>query len=275
METDIEYDDESSGRLRTVGRQIKLWREAAGLRQAELGAAIGYSEEQVSSVERGRRVPKPEFLDRADELLGAGGKISAMKKDVEEARYPKNLRDLTKLEADSVEMGAYNTHTIHALLQTEEHMRTLFGMRRPLYSEEVVEREVSARMARREIIDPARPHPVFSFVLEEATLRRPDGGRMVQHRQLEHLLEVGQLRNIAIQVMPMNIENHPGLGGSFRLFKLRNGATLGYTEAQHVTRLLSAPKEVQSLEMQYGNIRAEALRPGESLAFIEKLLGEK
>jgi len=129
-------------------------------------------------------------------------------------------------------------------------------------------------MARQEIIAPARPGPVFSFVLEEAALRRPDGGRMVQRRQLEHLLKVSQLRNIAIQVMPMDIEHHPGLGGSFRLFKLKNGTTLGYTEAQHMTRLFSAPKEVQSLEMQYGNIQAEALRPGESLAFIEKLLGE-
>lgn len=41
-----------------------MWREAAGLRQAELGAAIGYGEEMVSSVERGRRIPRPDFLDR-------------------------------------------------------------------------------------------------------------------------------------------------------------------------------------------------------------------
>lgn len=29
-----------------------MWREAAGMRQAELGAAIGYGEDMVSSVER-------------------------------------------------------------------------------------------------------------------------------------------------------------------------------------------------------------------------------
>lgn len=79
-------EDDSGAVMRAVGRQIKLWREAAGLRQAELGAAIGYGEELVSAVERARRIPRPEFLDKADEVLGADGKIAAMKKDVAEAR---------------------------------------------------------------------------------------------------------------------------------------------------------------------------------------------
>ena len=60
-------DEEAEAVLKTVGRQVKVWREAAGLRQAELGSAIGYGEEMVSSVERGRRIPKPDFLDKADD----------------------------------------------------------------------------------------------------------------------------------------------------------------------------------------------------------------
>jgi transcriptional regulator with XRE-family HTH domain len=37
-----------------------MWREAAGLTQTELGSAIGYGEEMVSSAERARRIPKPD-----------------------------------------------------------------------------------------------------------------------------------------------------------------------------------------------------------------------
>lgn len=33
--------DDSGAVLKTVGRQIKAWRERAGLTQGELGAAIG------------------------------------------------------------------------------------------------------------------------------------------------------------------------------------------------------------------------------------------
>ncbi|MFE7660927.1 helix-turn-helix domain-containing protein [Streptomyces celluloflavus] len=266
-------DDEGTAVLKAIGRQLKMWREAAGLRQAEFGAAIGYSDEMVSSVERGRRAPKPQYLEKADEVLGARGKIEGMKKDVAEARYPKKVRDLARLEDDAVELGAYSNTTIHGLLQTEEYTRVLFGRRQPTYGEDEIERLVAARMARQEVFE-RRPAPLLTFVQEEALLRRPIGGRMVLRRQLERLLELGKLRNVEIQVMPTETEEHAGLGGSFRVLKLSDGTTVGHNEVQLTSRLIANPKEVHVLEMRYGMIRAQALRSRESLAFIEKLRGE-
>ncbi|MGC5361456.1 helix-turn-helix domain-containing protein [Streptomyces sp. DT24] len=259
--------------ITAVGRQVKLWREAAGLRATELGAAIGYGENQVYKVEAGKRIPKPEFLDRADEVLGAGGKLSAMKKDVAEARYPKKVRDLAKLEANAVEMGAYADNVVHGLLQTEEYARALYGERRPAFAEEEVERLVAARMARQSVFE-RRPAPLLTFVQEEATLRRPTGGRAVLQRQLQHLLDVSALRHVEIQVMPIEAEEHAGLAGSHQVLKLNDGTTVGHNEGQLTSRLFTDPKEVQILEMRYGMIRAQALTPRLSRAFIEKLLGE-
>lgn len=270
---DTGLEDDSTAVVKAVGRQIKLWREAAGLKQTELGAAIGYGEEMVSAVERGRRYPKREFLESADKALSAGGKLAAMAGDVAEARYPKKVRDLARLEAEAVELGAYGNHNLQGLLQTEEYARALFDMRRPGYSEDEIERQVAARMARQEIFD-RRPTPLLTFVQEEVTLRRPIGGRMVLRRQLEHLLEVGRSRHVEIQVMPTNREEHAGMAGELRVLKLRGGDTVGYAEAQLTSRLICEPKEVQILEMRYGLVRAQALTPRESLAFIEKVLGE-
>ncbi|MFI2350154.1 Scr1 family TA system antitoxin-like transcriptional regulator [Streptomyces sp. NPDC019443] len=64
---------------------------------------------------------------------------------------------------------------------------------------------------------------------------------MVLRRQLERLLEVGQLRNVGIQVMPLDREDNAGLGGSFRLLRLRAGATVGLNEVQ-----LIQPRELRS-----------------------------
>jgi len=267
-------DEETAAVLRTVGRQVKVWREAAGMKQAELGAAIGYGDEMVSSVERGRRVPKPDFLDKADEVLGAGGKLSAMKEDVERARYPKKVRDLAKLEDEAVELGAYDSHHIHGLLQTPEYTRELYTMRRPAYSEDEIERYVAARMARKTVFERV-PRALLTFVQEEVTLRRPLGGRMVLRQQLEHLLEISKLRHVEIQVMPTDREDHAGMAGPIRVLKLRDGKTLGHTEGQLYSRVISDPKEVQILEMRYGMIRAQALSPRESLAYIEKVMGEE
>lgn len=97
---------------------------------------------------------------------------------------------------------------------------------------------------------------------------------MVMRKQLEHLLEVGRLRNVEIQVMPTDREDHAGLAGSLHLLKLREGDTVGHNEVQLTSRLISNPKETQVLEIRYGIIRAQALTPRESLAFIEKALGE-
>ncbi|WP_328688976.1 helix-turn-helix domain-containing protein [Streptomyces caniferus] len=270
---DVDPEDETQALVEAVGRQLKLWREAAGLRPAEFGAALGYGENLIYKIERGARIPRPEFLDKADEVLGAGGKIAAMKKDVEQATYPKKVRDLAKLEAKAVELGAYSNHNLHGLLQTKEYAQALIQTWRPAYSQDEVERMVAARMARRCIFERS-PAPSLTFVQEEVTLRRPVGGRMVLRRQLERLLEVGQLRNVEIQVMPTDCDDHAGMGGRIQVLKFGDGSAVGRDEGQVTSRPLSDPREIRVLELRYGIIRAQALTPRESLAFIEKALGE-
>ncbi|MFI9544193.1 helix-turn-helix transcriptional regulator [Streptomyces sp. NPDC052016] len=267
-------DEESTAVLRTVGKVIKMCRERKGLTQAELGTAIRYSEEQVSSVERGRRAPKPQFLQAADEVLGAGGLIAGLQRDVEEARYPKKVRDLKKLEGEAVEICAYDNSVVNGLLQTEEYLRAVFRSRRPAFPEEEVERLVAGRLARQKIVDVSRMIPAFSFVHDEATLRRRVGGRMVLRRQLERLLEIGRMRNVEIQVLPLDREDNASLGGPFTLLRLREGNTVVHNEVQRTSRLISDRQEIQILELRYGIIRAQALPPQESLTFIEKVLGE-
>ncbi|PJJ03310.1 helix-turn-helix protein [Streptomyces sp. 2333.5] len=266
-------EDETQAVVEAVGRQLKLWRKAAGMRPAEFAALMGYGENLVYKIERGVRIPRPEFLDKADEVLGAAGKIAAMKEDLEQATYPKKVRDLAKLEAQAVELGAYSNHNLHGLLQTKEYTTALFEMRRPAYSQDQVERLVAARVARESIFERS-PAPSLTFVQEEVTLCRPVGGRMVLRRQLERLLEVGQLRNVEIQVMPTDRDDHAGMGGQIQVLKFGDGSVVGRDEGQVTSRPITDPKEIRILELRYGIIRAQALTPRESLTFIEKALGE-
>ncbi|WP_053693010.1 helix-turn-helix domain-containing protein [Streptomyces sp. WM6372] len=269
----LDPEDESGAVVAAVGRQLKMWREAAGFDRSAFAEQMGYGADLTRKIESGTRIPRPEFLDKADAVLGAGGKIAAMKVDVEKARYPKKVRDLAKLESQSVEIGSYDNGVVPGLLQTEEYIRALYAVRRPAYSEDQTERLVAARVARQDILR-RHPAPLLTVVQEEAVLRRPIGGKMVLRRQLEHLLEVGQLRNVEIQVMPTAVEEHAGLAGSLKIMRLMDGTTLGHNEVQLVSRLITEPKEVQILDMRYGMIRAQALTPRESLTFIEKVLGE-
>ncbi|MET8182305.1 helix-turn-helix transcriptional regulator [Streptomyces sp. NPDC005336] len=206
--------------VKCIGRQVKLFRERAGLMQAQLGEAIGYSEERVSWVEQGRRVPQPDFLDAADEALEAFGVLRAAKDEVATVQLPAFFRGAAKLEAQAVEFHAYENQVINGLLQTADYARAVFTVQRPMLDEATIEQRVSARLARQEILS-RQPAPIMSFVTEEAVLRRPCGGRTVMRGQLEHLLHVGEMRNVELQVMPTGLEDHAGAGGPFALWSPR------------------------------------------------------
>ncbi|MFC9330556.1 helix-turn-helix domain-containing protein [Kitasatospora sp. NPDC057015] len=266
--------------FRAIGKQVKLLRERAGLTQKELGDRLGYGEDQISSLERGRRTPQPEFLDAADELLGAVGLLKAAKEDLAKAkakarvRHPAWFRDYARLEAEAVELHFYSTHNVPGLLQTESHARALYAMRKPLLAEQVIEERVVARLARQEILT-HWPTPLVTCIIEEAVLRRPIGGWDVHRRQLEQLLRLGALRSMELQVMPLDRAEHAGLGGPFTLLTPKARPQVGYVEVQNVSRLCTDSEEVRILAARYGSLRAQALTPPESLALIEKTLGER
>jgi hypothetical protein len=243
------------------------------MRVGEFAVAVGYGEDLVYKLESGKRIPRPEYLDTADEVLDAGGLVAAMKEDVKRVRYPKKVRDLAQMEARAVELQLYDPLHIHGLLQTPEYARALLSMRRPSYSAEEVERFIAARVARKAIFE-RDPAPDLSFVLEEWTLRRPLGGRTVLHGQLEHLLEAGHLRNVELQVMPMERDEHAGVDGGIEVLKFEDGSAVGRSPAVANGRPVSDLRQLRILELRYGIIRAQALTPRESTAFIEQLLGE-
>ncbi|MFB8773618.1 helix-turn-helix domain-containing protein [Streptomyces broussonetiae] len=271
---EVDPDDEwGVAVIATVGRQLKLRREAVGMRAAEFGAAVGYGEDLVYKVEGGKRIPRQEYLEQADEVLGAGGLIAATWEDVKKVRYPKRVRELGKLEAKAAEIGVYECNSVHGLLQTPEHARALIEAAQPTYSPDDVERMVAARLARQSVFE-RDPVPSLHFVLEEAPLRRRVGGTMVWHQQLERLLEVGRMKGVTFQIMPTDTDAHPGLDGRIELLKFPDGSAVGRSDGLFSGRPVFDPKQLRILELQFGTIRAQALPPRESLDFVEKLRGE-
>ncbi|MDI3405355.1 helix-turn-helix domain-containing protein [Streptomyces cavernicola] len=262
-----------AGFLKCFGQQLRLLRTRKGLSRAELGALLGYGEDQIASVELGRRIPKPELIDAADDALDADGMLKVMKEEVAKARYPAFFRDAAKLEREAVELHVYANQAVPGLLQTEEYARAVFEMWRPLLSEETVSQRVAARLARQQLFS-RQPHPTISFVIEESSLRRPLGNRAISRGQLEQILLYGHQRNVEIQVMPTERSEHAGLGGPFTLIETREGRRISYMEVNEHSRLYTERPVVRGFEERYGILRAQGLTPSDSLSFVEKLLGD-
>ncbi|OKK14096.1 helix-turn-helix domain-containing protein [Streptomyces sp. CB02400] len=276
MDDEVQQPEEyevGTGMLCVFGRQLKLFRERAGLDRAGLGSLTGYSASTIASFEQARRIPQPRFIDQADEVLGAGGVLSASKEEVARAQYPAFFRDAARLEAEAVEVHVYANQAVPGLLQTEEYARAIFMMMRPPMRDELIEQRVGARLDRQEILS-SHDALLASFVMDEAVLRRPIGGRGILRGQLEQILLMGQRRNVEIQVMPLDREENAGMAGPFTLIETKEGRRIAYAEVQNISRLQTERDRVRALEAKYGIIRAQALTPRESLAYVEKLLGE-
>ncbi|WP_263984589.1 helix-turn-helix transcriptional regulator [Streptomyces sp. HPF1205] len=265
-------DDAGRGVVAAFGQTMKTLRQREGLEREELGRRLGYSASTIASFEQGRRIPSPRTIDRTDHVLHAEGLLSVWKEQVERAQYPVFFQGMAALEKEALELLSFSMPVLNGLLQTEEYMRALLAMRRPLLDDEIIEQRVAARLARQDIFD-RRPLPLLSFVVDESLLRRPYGGKGVLRGQLEQLLLIAQKRNVQLQVMPLDREENAGVNGPFTVVTRRDGRQFVYAEAQGIGNLQTDPEQGVLAAARYGIIRSQALRPRESMEFIERLLG--
>ncbi|MEU0371532.1 helix-turn-helix domain-containing protein [Streptomyces sp. NPDC006283] len=91
--------------FRALGKQIKVLRERARPSQKDLGIAAHCGEDLISAIGRGGRTRQPDFLERVDGLVSAGGVLKAAINDVREAqskartRHPEWFRSFARAES--------------------------------------------------------------------------------------------------------------------------------------------------------------------------------
>ncbi|MEV7934868.1 Scr1 family TA system antitoxin-like transcriptional regulator [Kitasatospora sp. NPDC088264] len=141
----VENSDGVAEFYAAVGKLIKHFRERAGLTQRELAERLGYSEDQLGAVERGKRTPRVEILTKADEVLNAGGALLVVADDVMKAkiriseRHPASSRAFTSEEGRAVEIHEYSTMVIPGLLQTEAYIKSSYSTNEEAQCVEVAE----------------------------------------------------------------------------------------------------------------------------------------
>ncbi|MEU9060711.1 helix-turn-helix transcriptional regulator [Streptomyces sp. NPDC048430] len=255
------------------GRLLQHLRMRGKLNQQAFGEAIGYSLEQVASVEQGRRPAKSTFTEAAERVLGAGGVLAVLQGDVDRAKLPQFFRNFALIEAEVVSRFSYDPLLVPGLLQTEGYARAVFAGHCPPFSEEVVDQHTEGRLSRQKLLTRV-PLAELSFIVSEEALRNPVGGPEVMRGQWQRLLEAGALRNVEVQVMPAEAGFHVGLDGPFVVLETDEHKHLGYIESQEVGCMVRDPADVSAFGMRYGKLRSQALNGAESARFIERLVGE-
>ncbi|MGH3575931.1 MAG: helix-turn-helix domain-containing protein [Pseudonocardiaceae bacterium] len=207
-----------------MGTQLRRLREARGITAAVAGHGIRASHAKISRMELGR----VGFRDRdVADLLTLYGVTDEQERRafltlVRRANVPgwwHQYSDIVAswfeiylgLEQASSVIRTYQPQLIPGLLQTEDVARGVIELGYPRPSDDDLERRVSLRMARQEILtQPAAPQ--LWAVIEEATLWRFNG-RSVMRDQIDHLITMAELPNVALQLIPIHSGAHVALGG--------------------------------------------------------------
>jgi hypothetical protein len=269
-----------------LGNQLRRLRETADVTPDRAGYEIRASRSKINRMENGRVSFKER--DVAD-LLTLYGVTDQQLRDVMLdlakranapgwwAKYSDILPDWFEmylgLETSASIIRTFEFQFVHGLFQTEDYARAVMMHGHQAGPADEIDRRVSLRMKRQDLLLGQDPPQVWSIV-DEAVLRRPVGGREVMRSQLRRLVELSEMPHVTIQVMPFGHGGHSATSGSFTLLRF-NQADL--PDVVYIEQLTSALYiETRSDVDQYlevvNRLSTEALTPAASARFISKII---
>jgi hypothetical protein len=214
-----------------MGTQLRRLREAREITREDAGYHIRGSESKISRMELGR----VGFKERdVVDLLALYGVEDTAERDAlvtlaREAnapgwwhQYADVLPDwfhtYVGLEEAASVLRVYEVQFVPGLLQTANYARAVIARGQPGAPAEEIERRVSMRITRQELLTKAGG-PRLWAVVDEAVLRRPIGSPEVFRSQLEHLIEVTQDARITLQVTPFHTGGPIAEAGAFTIMR--------------------------------------------------------
>lgn len=275
----------------TVGRRklrtaIRRAREAAGLTQDQVAAAMDWSLSKLIRIESGYvsistndvkallnhyRVSDPNQVAELVQLA----KVSRQRAWWSQYRdsVPPAYYSYIGLEAEAAALCFYQSVGMPGLLQTEAYAQAMLRTVIPRLTDSTeAQASVALRMRRqREVLERADP-PRIDVVLDEATLHRQTGGPTVIREQLRHLVDLARSGRTTIQVLPFTSTIYTPLG-QFVVLRFDTGGEndVVYLESTGVEDVLDHPEAVDAHLKTFEGLQQAALDPGASLARIERL----
>lgn len=206
-------------------------RDAAGLTQPHAAQVLSATAAKIAKMERGW-VPfrDPDIValcklyDETDEAV-VNGLLQLAKLDRERRKargWWRNIPEMGGLaEYIAMEDAASRIRTwqlslVPGLLQTADYARALAVSDEFWENPDDIERVVAVRMKRQQRLRGHAPLHVHAVIWEGA-LRQEIGGPSVMRGQLEHLLELAEMPNVHVQVLPFRAGGHPCIVGPFSL----------------------------------------------------------
>ncbi|MET9918390.1 helix-turn-helix transcriptional regulator [Streptomyces sp. NPDC006435] len=289
MITDVESATPALCRLQ-LGRELRQLRHEAGLTSTQVVRTLICSPSKLTRLETGdNSVVEAVDVMALCEIYGADPEKRALllgyaavtktKRDWWQSpeyrpAIPPTFKAYLGLEATAAAVCNYESEFVPGLLQTEDYVRTIHRRAHERLSADEIDRLVTVRMTRQEVLHRRSVPLKFAAVINEAVLRREVGSSTVMRAQMEHLAEVAELPSVRVQVVPFKAGAHPGMNGAFTLFRLGDAESIAYQENLGGASVTRKRADVALYEEAFNDLQILAVGPQESLGMIREAIKE-
>ncbi|MEW2353753.1 helix-turn-helix transcriptional regulator [Spirillospora sp. NPDC029432] len=244
--------------------ELRRQRLERDLSLAAVGEIIDRDRSLVARVESGETRLQEAHAIKIDRSWELGGLFQRLIKFAKAGHNVEWFKAHLDHEARASLHKIWELAWIPGLLQTENYARAVFTA----CGVEEVEEGVTERMNRQACLL-RKPCPRLWAFLDEGVLTQPVGGGEIMREQLDRLIELAQLPNITIRIVPRSVGAHPGRDGSFKIMTV-DGSDLVYTVAPGGGRLVHDLSEVSSFRVWFDLIGDVALPKDASLSLLRE-----
>lgn len=273
---------QSSARARALAAELKGLRAGAGLNTRDAAKRIGISSASLNRSELGIRMPEPEEVSALLVVYGVTGlereRVLELARaanasgwwEISGNALPTQLPTLITFESQATKITNFEPLVVPGLMQTQAYMRAV--MERFGAPETDADARVSARAGRQTVL--TRKHaPRYLAIVDEAALRRPFGGPKVMADQMRRMVEIADLPNVTLQVIPFDRGGYP-VYGPYAKLEFGKAPAIVHLEHKQASGFLDRPEDTGPFQHLTDTLRVAALEPAATREFLAAMATE-
>ncbi|MFH9826898.1 helix-turn-helix domain-containing protein [Streptomyces bobili] len=272
-------------RSRRLGTALRQYRQAAKLDQPQAAEVIASSQARISRVESGHATPR---VIEVRLLLDAYGvtdsEVRAKLEDLAKnsknrgwwLEHAEHLRadyvDHIALEDDATFIREWQPIMAPGLLQTPAYAQAVIAASPHYIEPERAAQLVKVRMGRQAKIEEGGAS--YTAILWEAVLTQPLVSLEIHREQLSAILEVGNRKNVTVQVLPVSAGVLAGYSCAFYSFSFDDEPTVEAVAMDNLrgTSVLEGAEDLAAYANAFDLLRSSALTPDASAKLIRGIL---
>ncbi|MEU4147204.1 helix-turn-helix domain-containing protein [Streptomyces parvulus] len=268
-------------RSRRLGAALRQYRHAAKLDQPQAAEIIAASQARVSRLESGHvtarvievrllldayGVTDPEVRTKLEELAKHSKNRGWWLEHAEHLRP--DYVDHIALEDDASYIREWQPVMVPGLLQTPAYAEAVIAGGPHYLEPERIAQLVQVRVGRQAKIEEGGAS--YTAILWEAVLAQPLVSVETHKEQLSAILEIGQRKNVTVQVLPFSAGVLAGYSSAFYSFSFDEEPTVEAVAMDNLrgTSVLEGAEDLAAYANAYDLLRSSALAPDASAKLI-------